>query len=109
LRYYLRGKERLISLGPYPYVSLQRAREKREEACTLIVEGIDPAAKRKAEKLADGETFEAIAEEWLNLQTRNLKHAGRHPYWSRIPASTDAAMPTMNAMSVVRVSLERTE
>lgn len=73
LRYYLRGKEKLISLGPYPYVSLKRAREKREEARTLIVEGIDPAAKRKAEKLAEGETFEAIAEEWLNLQTRNLK------------------------------------
>jgi TusA-related sulfurtransferase len=73
LRYYLRGKEKLISLGPYPYVSLKRAREKRDEARTLIVEGIDPAAKRKAEKLAEGETFEAIAEEWLNLQTRNLK------------------------------------
>ena len=39
LRYYLRGKEKLISLGPYPYVSLKRAREKREEARTLIVEG----------------------------------------------------------------------
>lgn len=54
-------------------MSLKRAREKREEARTLIVEGIDPTAKRKAEKLAEGETFEAIAEEWLNLQTRNLK------------------------------------
>lgn len=50
-----------------------RAREKREEARTLIVEGIDPAAKRKAEKIAEGETLEAIAEEWLNLQTKNLK------------------------------------
>ena len=54
-------------------MSLKRAREKREEARTLIVEGIDPAAKRKAEKIAEGATFEAISEEWLNLQTRNLK------------------------------------
>jgi integrase len=73
LRYYFRGKEKLISLGPYPYVSLKRAREKREEARTLIVEGIDPALKRRAEKLAQGETFEAVAEEWLTLQTKNLK------------------------------------
>jgi integrase len=74
LRYYFRGKEKLISLGPYPYVSLKRAREKREEARTLIVEGIDPAAKRKAEKFAEqGETFEAVADEWLTLQTKNLK------------------------------------
>ena len=73
LRYYFRGKEKLISLGPYPYVSLKRAREKREEARTLIIEGIDPALKRKAEKFAQGETFEAVAEEWLTLQTKNLK------------------------------------
>jgi integrase len=74
LRYYFRGKEKLISLGPYPYVSLKRAREKREEARTLIVEGIDPAAKRKAEKFAEqGVTFEAVADEWLTLQTKNLK------------------------------------
>lgn len=73
LRYYFGGKEKLISLGPYPYVSLKRAREKREEARTLIVEGIDPVLKRRAEKLAQGETFEAVAEEWLTLQTKNLK------------------------------------
>jgi hypothetical protein len=51
----------LISLGPYPYVTLRRAREKREEARTLIVEGIDPAAKRKADKFAElVDTFEAV-------------------------------------------------
>jgi hypothetical protein len=31
----------------------------------LLSFGIDPGAKRKAEKVAQGDRFEAIAREWL--------------------------------------------
>jgi len=64
-KYRLMGKEKLLSLGVYPDVSLARAREKRDEARRLLADGIDPSAKRKAEKLAKADTFRAVAEEFL--------------------------------------------
>jgi hypothetical protein len=59
-------RSRYYFLGPYPYVSLKRAREKREEAHTLIVESIDPAEKRKAEKITE-ENGRSCRGEWLSL------------------------------------------
>lgn len=59
------GKENLLSLGTFPDVSLKRAREKRDEARTLLADGIDPGAKRKAEAAANPDTFAAIAREWM--------------------------------------------
>lgn len=58
------GKQKLLSLGIYPAVSLKEAREKREELKTLLVKGIDPSAHRQAVKFAAGDTFEALAREW---------------------------------------------
>lgn len=47
LRYWLAGREKLLTLGAHPDVPLKRAREKREEARKLIADGIDPNAQRK--------------------------------------------------------------
>jgi integrase len=71
-RYRLGGVEKLLTLGAYPDVLLKRAREKREDARKLVADGIDPNAKRRAEKSARANTFEAIADEWLNLQRKTL-------------------------------------
>jgi integrase len=49
----------------YPHVSLKLARARRDEARTLLTEGVDPAAKRKAEKNAQADSFQAVAQEWL--------------------------------------------
>ncbi len=65
-KYRYLGIERLLSLGIYPDVTLKRAREKRDAARRLLEQGIDPSAQRKAEKLAQADTFEAIAREWLD-------------------------------------------
>ncbi|MEJ1961165.1 MAG: integrase arm-type DNA-binding domain-containing protein [Gammaproteobacteria bacterium] len=51
--------------GMYPEISLKVARERRDEARVLMRKGIDPGAQRKAEKVADAETFEAVAREWF--------------------------------------------
>ena len=71
-RYRMGGLERLLSLGAYPDVPLKRAREKREDARKLVADGIDPSAKRQAERATQVETFEAIAKEWLELQRKSL-------------------------------------
>ena len=50
LRYEFEGVEKGISLGIYPDVSLKQARTRRDAARRLVGEGIDPSAKRKADK-----------------------------------------------------------
>lgn len=72
LRYRIDGREKMLSVGIYPDVSLKRARERRDEARRLIADSIDPSLQRHAEKSARGNTLEAIANEWLALQQRRL-------------------------------------
>jgi integrase len=66
-RYRFGGKEKLLSFGSYPEISLLDARSKRDDARRLVANGIDPGEVRKAQKVAkteDAETFEVIAREW---------------------------------------------
>ncbi|OOG38181.1 integrase arm-type DNA-binding domain-containing protein [Rhodanobacter sp. C05] len=58
-------KRNTLSMGTFPDVSLRKARERRDEARKLLADGIDPGNKRKAETLADADTFEAVAREWF--------------------------------------------
>ena len=68
-KYRFGGKEKLLSLGIYPDVSLKAARERRDEARRLLAEGIDPGEHRKATKTMKAEraanSFEAVAREWF--------------------------------------------
>jgi hypothetical protein len=52
LKYRFDEKEKSISLGTYPEISLKDARDKREEFRKQIALGIDPSSKRKEEKEA---------------------------------------------------------
>ncbi len=72
LKYRYGGKERGISLGVYPTVTLKRAREKRDEQKALLADGVNPSVQRRAEKLSQALTFELIAGEWLELQAKKL-------------------------------------
>lgn len=47
MRYRFDGKEKLLSFGVYPEVTLSKARLKREEARSLLSEGIDPNASKE--------------------------------------------------------------
>lgn len=72
LKYRFDGKERGLSLGVYPDVSLKRARLGRDDARRLLVDGIDPSSHRQAEKEARAITFESVAEEWLKLRSEKV-------------------------------------
>ena len=62
-KYTFNGKQKMVSFGSYPEVSLAAAREKRTEARKQIAAGIDPSEIRKAMKAQTQNTFEAIARE----------------------------------------------
>jgi integrase len=68
LKYRFAGKEKRISLGVYPEVSLKEARIKRDDARKLLEKGVDPSIERKLRQATQIEhaanSFEAIAREW---------------------------------------------
>ena len=75
-KYRFEGKEKLLSLGTYPEVSLKQARDKRDDARKLIAnDQIDPSDNRqkiKAEKkLSSANSFELVAREWWATHMRN--------------------------------------
>ena len=65
LKYRFGGKEKRLTFGPYPIVSLKEARIKRDDARKMLANGIDPGMAKQAEKVAAAGTFEAISREWL--------------------------------------------
>jgi len=69
LKYRFMGTEKVLSFGPYPLVGIADARGKRDEAKKHLLDGTDPAAKKREEKLAaitaHRTTFGLIAEEYL--------------------------------------------
>lgn len=82
-KYRFDGKEKLLSLGVYPDVSLKEARDRRDEARKLLANEIDPSENRKAKKATRGEragnSFEVVAREWFAKYSTNWAedHANR--------------------------------
>src|ERR1700683_1732127 len=74
-KYQFEGREKLLSLGVHPHVSLQQARALRDNAKKSVASGVDPSVKRQAEKSSTANTFEAVAREWLALQENKLAPA----------------------------------
>jgi hypothetical protein len=76
LKYSFDGKEKLLSFGKYPDVTLAVVREKRREAKAKLTEGIDPGAARADEpapkKPPPPKTFEAIAGPGMPIARRAL-------------------------------------
>lgn len=52
-RYRYAGKEKMLSLGKYPEISLSDARTSRDAAKELLLRDIDPSEMRKQEKARD--------------------------------------------------------
>ncbi|MCS3604479.1 integrase [Buttiauxella sp. BIGb0471] len=66
LQYRFGGKQKMLALGVYPTVTLADARKRREIAKKLISDGIDPAEKKKEDKIEQNgsTTFESVARDW---------------------------------------------
>ena len=61
-RYKIDGREKLLSLGSYPDITLAQARAARDDARVTLRSGQDPAITKKLAKLtASDRTFEALA------------------------------------------------
>lgn len=76
MKYRFAGKERLLSFGVHPEVSLAEARTKRDAARAVLRNGQDPGAIKRAHKVASkvaaANSFEAVGREWLAKQKPKL-------------------------------------
>jgi integrase len=80
-KYRFDGKEKTLSFGTYPEVSLADAREKRYAARKQVAAGVDPGELRKSSKAAKAtvseNSFENVAREWHSkfIKTWSATHA----------------------------------
>ncbi|MCH6256481.1 tyrosine-type recombinase/integrase [Puniceicoccaceae bacterium K14] len=76
------GKQKTLSFGVYPEISLSEARDKKTKARQLLKQGFDPMLRKKEEQLIAGlgheNTFKSIALEW---------HEKKQETWSPKTAS----------------------
>lgn len=71
-RYRFGGKEKLISLGVYPEITLKRARQKAKTAREALDNGSDPSVVRQVAKGAAGNSFKAVAVEYFQRRESDL-------------------------------------
>ncbi len=77
-RYRFNDKEKLLSLGSYPEISLADARKAQADMRKLLAKGVDPSQHRKQEKREEkravAATFELVAREFLDNRVKGGKN-----------------------------------
>ena len=75
-KYLYNGKEKRMSLGVYPEISLKEARDRHMEERLKLAKGIDPSAARKVQKqqtfTSKTNTFEALGREWFETYKKGV-------------------------------------
>ena len=91
LKYRFGGRQKTLSFGAYPSVSLKDARQLREEAKELLAGAIDPGEQKKQEKITaqaeaqeQANTFETVAREWHSRKTVHLSYSYRKQILGRL-------------------------
>lgn len=102
MRYRFEGKEKLLSFGSYPEIKLADARALRDKAKRALSEGRDPGANAKAALSAPaGDTFEAVAREWIKAQAATWTPAHSSRILSRFERDV---FPVFGATAVAEVT-----
>jgi integrase len=77
LRYRIAGKNRKLTIGPYPEIELKTAREIARKALAKIAAGGDPAAEKQTARAAarapPEDLVEVVAERFIARHVRTLK------------------------------------
>lgn len=118
MNYRFDGKQKTLSLGIYPAVSLAKARKRRDEARELLAEDppIDPGKEKRdnkqAKAIAAAQTFEAVARQWLKKSASERANSTQEkvtnwlehdifPYIGNKPISTVGPRDVLAAVQVM--------
>ncbi|WP_263322410.1 integrase arm-type DNA-binding domain-containing protein [Endozoicomonas sp. Mp262] len=81
LKYRFHKKEKSLSLGTYPEVSLKMARQKRDDARLLLDEGKDPSLEKQIQKQLNvsqyENNFKTVGLEWYEIKLKGKSESHR--------------------------------
>ena len=112
-RYRYANKEKLLSFGVYPEVTLTEARDRRDAARSLLRDHVDPSAERQSKKLQIRQqaenSFEKVARAWYGVSepkwepahaTRTLRRLEQDifPWLGKRPISEISAPELIEAL-----------
>ena len=102
------GKQKRMSLGTYPEITLREARSRRDEARKLLAQGINPQLQRRrnreADRLAEANTFLGMFDRWVEHRGLTLKE-GRQSTLSQIRRIFDNdVLPSLGLCSISEIS-----
>ncbi len=90
VRYRLGSRTRKLTMGPYPRISLEQAREDARAALRAAAKGSDPATAKKTARKADRDLFETVKDDFIDRyekqrrdwrETERLLDKNVIPYW----------------------------
>lgn len=104
-RYNWLGRQKRMSLGMYPEISLREARTRRDEARALVARGINPQRQREKDRRlatqAEQNTFQAIYEKWFQFREQGRLKKGRQTTLATLPRIfKNDILPTLGKRSV---------
>lgn len=103
-RYYWLGKQKRMSLGGYPALSLREARAERDKAQALLARGIDPQVerdqRRHAARLAGEYTFKNVFDAWVEHRRKELKEGRQSTLSQILRIFNKDVLPTLGKMSI---------
>ena len=70
LLYRIGGRQRRLTFGPYPAISLAAARTLAREAMVEVARGNDPAAIKAEAKRARGDTLADVASQFIEIHAK---------------------------------------
>jgi integrase len=77
LAYRFDGRQKELTIGPYPAIGLQDARQRRDEAKRHLADGLDPSTQKRVQKAVRADTlavtFQLVATEVLEKKRREGK------------------------------------
>lgn len=115
-RYRIAGKENLFAIGDYPSTTLADARGERDRARKLVKQGVHPSHNRLALKAAqitaNANSFQVIAQEWIEAnkvnwsttyldQVESILDADVYPYVGKLPIKSISAADLLQVVKRV--------
>jgi integrase len=85
-KYRFGDREKRLTIGPYPLISLKAARASRDAARAQLLAGIDPSEAKRKEKqrISIGESFEEVAKTWFEAKEKSLTPRYAKQVWARL-------------------------
>jgi hypothetical protein len=90
------GKEKKLTIGPYPLVTVTEARKARDQAKLQLLQGVDPTIEKRRTKavraMAHLDSFERVARAWHAVKAPKLAPRYGRQVLDRLDADVFAAI-----------------